>query len=73
MGEIVARNTLSRLKLLIKLSLLHLVDCLYYYINDARSHKHQTQNETGNCAVDYLPFHMSVKSPWQIFRQIFYV
>ena len=32
---------LSWLKLLIKLLLLHLVGCLYYYINDARSHKHQ--------------------------------
>ena len=27
-----------------KLSLLHLVDCLYYSINDARSHKHQEQS-----------------------------
>jgi len=41
MGEITARNTLSRLKLLIKLSLLHLVGCLYYCISDARSHKYQ--------------------------------
>ena len=31
MGEIIARNTLSWLKLLIKLLLLHLVCCLYYY------------------------------------------
>jgi len=28
-----------------KLSLLHLVGCLYYYINDARSHKHQTNGQ----------------------------
>jgi len=41
MGEIITRNMLSWLKLLIKLSLLHLVGCLYYYINDAQSHKHQ--------------------------------
>ena len=41
MGEIIARNMLSLLKLLIKLLLLHLVGCLYYCINDARSHKHQ--------------------------------
>ena len=41
MGEIIFRNMLSWLKLLIKLSLLHLVGCLFYYINDARSHKHQ--------------------------------
>jgi len=31
MGESIARNMLSRLKLLIKLLLLHLVGCLYYY------------------------------------------
>jgi len=37
MGESIARNMLSWLKLL----LLHLVGCLYYYISDARSHKHQ--------------------------------
>ena len=41
MGEIIARNMLSWLKLLIKLLLLHLVGRLYYCINDARSHKHQ--------------------------------
>jgi len=46
MGEIIARNMLSSLKLLIKLSLLHLVGCLYYYINDARSHKHKTLKPT---------------------------
>ena len=32
MGEIIARNMLSLLKLLIKLLLLHLVGCLYVYI-----------------------------------------
>ena len=40
-GEIIARNMLSSFKLLIKLLLLRLVGCLYYCINDARSHKHQ--------------------------------
>jgi len=40
-GEIIVRNMLSWLKLLIKLLLLHLVGCLYYCISDARSHKHQ--------------------------------
>ena len=40
MGEIIARNMLSQLKSLIKL-FLHLVGCLYYCINDARSHKHE--------------------------------
>jgi len=33
------------LKLLIKLSLLHLVGCLFYYINDAPSYKQQNQLE----------------------------
>jgi len=42
MGEIIARNMLSWLKLLIKLLLLHLVGCLYYCIDDARSRKRQT-------------------------------
>jgi len=41
MGEIIARNMLSWLKLLIKLLLFHPVGCLYYCINDARSHRHQ--------------------------------
>ena len=42
MGEIITRNMLSWLKLLITiLLLLHLVGCLYYCISDARSHKHQ--------------------------------
>jgi len=41
MGEIMVRNILSWLKLLIQLLLLHLVGCFYYCINDARSHKHQ--------------------------------
>ena len=41
MGEIIARNMLSWLNLLINLTLLRLVGCLYYYIKDARSHKHQ--------------------------------
>ena len=43
MGEIIARNMLSWLWLLIKLLLLHLVACLYYCISDARSHKHQSK------------------------------
>jgi len=33
MGEIIARNMLNWLKLLIKLLLLHLVGCLYFCIN----------------------------------------
>jgi len=41
MGEIIARNLLRWLTLLIKLLLLHLVGCLYYCINDAGSDKHQ--------------------------------
>ena len=41
MGEIIARNVFSWLKLLIKLLLLHLVGCLYYCISDAWSHKYQ--------------------------------
>jgi len=41
MGEIIARNMLSWLQLLIKLFLLYLVGFLYYCINDAPSHKHQ--------------------------------
>jgi len=32
MGEIIARNMLSWLKLLIKLLLLHVVGCLYHYV-----------------------------------------
>ena len=39
MGEIIARNMLSWSYLWIKLLLLYLVGCLYYYINDTRSHK----------------------------------
>jgi len=35
MGEIIARNMLSLLKLLIKLLLLHLVGCLHYCNPDA--------------------------------------
>jgi len=42
MDEIIARNMLSWLKLLIKLLSLRVVDCLYYCINDARSHKYLT-------------------------------
>ena len=30
------------IEIIIKLLLLHLVGCLYYCINDARSHKHRT-------------------------------
>ena len=43
-GEIIAPNMLSWLKLWIKLLFLHLVGCLYYCISDARSHKHQIQS-----------------------------
>jgi len=45
MGEIIVRNMLSWLKLLIKLLLLHLIGCLYCCINNARSHKHQTKEK----------------------------
>ena len=41
MDEIIARNMLSWLKLLLKLLLLHLNGCLYYCISDARSYKPQ--------------------------------
>jgi len=41
MGEIIARNMLRLLKLLIKWLFLHIVGCLYYCMNDAPSHKHQ--------------------------------
>ena len=41
MGESIAQNMLSRFKLLIKLLLMYLVGCLYYYSSDARSHKHE--------------------------------
>ena len=39
MGEVIARNMLSSLKLLIKLLLLHLVGCLYYCVSDVQSQK----------------------------------
>ena len=41
MREIIARNMLSWLNLLMKLLLLRLFGYLYYYISDARSHVHQ--------------------------------
>ena len=41
MDEIIARNVLSCLKLLIKILLFNLVGCLCYCVNDARSHKQQ--------------------------------
>ena len=45
MGEIIDRNMLNWIKLLLKLILLHLVGCLYYCTNDARPHKnHILQN-----------------------------
>jgi len=44
LGEIIARKMLSWLKSLIKLSLMHLFGCLYYFISDARSHKHQASS-----------------------------
>jgi len=49
MGEIIARNMLSWLKLLIKLLLLHLVGCLCYCINDARSHKNKKTETNKGC------------------------
>ena len=48
MRDIIARNMLSWLKLLIKLLLLHPVGCLYYYINGARPHKHQLPAMSNN-------------------------
>jgi len=42
MGKITARNMLKEvIGIINKPSLLHLVGCLYYCINDARSYKHQ--------------------------------
>jgi len=40
----------TNIKLLIKLLLLHLVGCLYYCINDARSHKHQTYKHSASAS-----------------------
>jgi len=54
-GEIIARNTLSWLKVLMKLLLLHLVGCLYYWINEARSHIHKKRHECLHVTIsDYL-------------------
>ena len=61
MGEIIARNLLSWLKLLIKLLLLHLVGCLYYCSNDARSHKRQTEKNTFVCLVTTAITHHKTK------------
>jgi len=50
-------NINSELDATIKyLLLLHLVGCLYYCINDARSHKHQT-----DCLKLTTPFYLSPK------------
>jgi len=55
MGENIARNMLSWLKLVIKvLLLMHLVGCLYYCINDARSHKHQRECMRIPLAIKYI-------------------
>jgi len=43
MGEIIARNMLSWLKLSVKFVIVALFDCLYYCISDARSHRHQIE------------------------------
>ena len=53
MDEIIARNMLSWLKVLIKVLLLHLVGCFYYCINDARSHKQQILkiHNSGACNI----------------------
>ena len=48
MGEIIARNMLNWLKLLVKLLFLHLVGCIYYCVNDSRSQKHQ--NYRSHCS-----------------------
>ena len=61
MGEIIARNMLSWFKLLIKLLLLHLVGCLYYCVNDPRSHKHKKNgNET-------FKFRKTPRISWQLY------
>jgi hypothetical protein len=36
------------------LLLLHLVDCLYYCISDARSHKHQINKENSEYEADQV-------------------
>ena len=74
MGEIIARNMLNRLKLLIKLLLLHLVGCLCYCISDARSHKHQNY-EKRLLAPLSLSVHPSawLGSHWTDFHEISYL
>jgi len=64
MDEIIARNMLSWLKFLIKLSLFYLVRRLYYCINDARSYKHQiylgfTLSDTRGVLI--YKFHTNIK------------
>ena len=60
LDEIIARNMLSWLKLLIKLLLLHLFGCLCYCINDARSHKHQIQCWSCVQSLIRIPYFQSV-------------
>jgi len=43
MGEIMARNSVELIGIINKPLLLHLVGCLYYCINDARSYRHQSR------------------------------
>ena len=62
MGEIIARNTLSWLPLLIKLLLLYLVGCLYYWTNEARLHKHQTWVVITNAHAWYCLFYVHLSS-----------
>ena len=64
MGEIIARNMFSLLKLLIKLLLLHLVSCLYYCISDARSHKHQTDSNV--IFFFFFFFHLHYSPLWAL-------
>jgi len=35
----------ATITILLKLLLLHLVGCLYYFVSDARSHKHEIKFE----------------------------
>jgi len=60
MSEIIVRNMLSSFTLLINLLLLHLVGCLYYRINDARPHKHQTHQCTVGQNAKFWKFKQTV-------------
>ena len=61
MGEITAQNTLT--EIINKLLLLHLVGCLHYCINDARSRKYQIPNAAIACEV-ILPHTVLITFPY---------